>query len=162
MVKQMQKFNLYEVNAMNNVKNFPVVDVLDELFCPHCGLKLITFKEGLISSCSHLVYVYSWDEDGQRFDMVRPDFGQSFLKTMLSTTEYEVLMQFKIGPLSDSDQEQFMQGKFSRQDSIGAKVVDYFMTFPEMLFPELLTLETVIYYISHYYGGTHLAIDFGS
>ncbi len=147
---------------MHNKKNFPMVEVLDELFCPHCGVKLITFEEGLLSSCAHLVYVYSWDEDGLRFDMVRPDYGRSFLKTLLSTFEYKELLQYMIGPLSDSDQEKFMQGKFSPQDRIGATVVDYFMTFPEMLFPELLTIETVIYSISHYYGGTHIAIDFGS
>ena len=67
-----------------------------------------------------------------------------------------------IGPLSDSDQEQFMQGKFSQQDSIGEKVTGYYITFPEMFFPELLASETVIYNISHYYGGSNIAIDFGS
>ena len=147
---------------MHNKKHFPEVEVFDELFCPHCGVKIFTFEEGLLRRCPHLVYFYTWDEDEIRFDMVRPDFGQSFLKTLLSTTEYKVLLQFMIGPLSDSDQEVFMRGEFSRQDSIGATVAGYCITFPENLFPELLAPETVIFYNSHYYGGSNIVFDFGS
>jgi hypothetical protein len=146
---------------MHSKKHFPVVEVLDELFCPHCGVKLITFEEGLLASCPHLLFVYSWDEDGERFDMVRPDYGISFMETLLSTTEYEVILQFMIGPLSDSDQKKFKQGFFSPQDNIGKTVAGYCITFPEMLFPELLSCETVIFMISHYYGGTNIVIDFG-
>lgn len=142
--------------------NFPVVDVLDELFCPHCGLKLITFEEGLLASCPHLVYVFTWDEEGLRFDMVRPDFGQSVLNALLGTFEYKELLQYMIGPLSESDQEKFMRGDFSRHDSIGATITDYGICFPDLSFPELLSSDTVLYCIDHYYGGTHIAIDFGS
>lgn len=156
LIKKVEK-----VNAVHNKKGFPMVEVLDELFCPHCGVKLITFEEGLLNSCSHLVYVFKWDDDELRFDMVRPDFGQSFLKTLLSTFEYKELLQYMIGPLSDREQEIFMQGNFSPQDSIGATITDYGMIFPDLRFPELLASETVIYNISHYYGGTHIAIDFG-
>jgi hypothetical protein len=147
---------------MHNEKHFPRVEVLDELFCPHCGVKIVTFEEGLLRSCPHLVYIYAWDDDEIRFDMVRPDFGRSFIKTLLDTTEYKVLLQFMIGPLSDSDQEEFMEGEFSQHDSIGVKVAGYCIRFPENLFPELLAPETVIFFISHYYGGSHIVIDFGS
>jgi hypothetical protein len=150
-----------KVNAMHNKKYFPIVEVLDELFCPHCGVKLITFEEGLLASCPHLVFVYSWDEDGVRFDMVRPDYGQSFMETLIGTTEYQVLLQFMIGPLSASDQEKFMQGIVSPRDKTGKTVAGYCIRFPEKLFPELLSSETVIFMISHYYGGTYIVIDFG-
>jgi hypothetical protein len=150
-----------KVNAMHNKKYFPIVEVLDELFCPHCGVKLITFEEGLLASCPHLVFVYSWDEDGVRFDMVRPDYGQSFMETLIGTTEYQVLLQFMIGPLSASDQENFKQGIVSPQDNTGKTVAGYCIRFPEKLFPELLSSETVIFLIDHYYGGTYIVIDFG-
>jgi hypothetical protein len=94
--------------------------------------------------------------------MVRPDFGQSLLQTLLKTFEYKVLMQYMIGPLSDSDQEKFMRGDFSPQDSIGVTITDYGMIFPDLRFPGLLSSETVLYYVDHHFGGTHLAIDFGS
>jgi hypothetical protein len=147
---------------MRGTKCFPVLDVLDELFCPHCGVKLATFDEGFLKSCPHLVYVFTWDDDLLRFDMVRPDFGRSLLKTLLNTFEYKVLMQYMIGPLSESDQEKFMQGDFSPQDSIGVTITDYGLVFPDLRFPGLLSSETVLYYIDHHYGGTHLSIDFGS
>jgi hypothetical protein len=67
-----------------------------------------------------------------------------------------------IGPLSFSVQEKFMRGNFSPLNNSGATVDDYCMTFPDRLLPEFLTIETVIYSISHYYGSTHIAIDFGS
>jgi hypothetical protein len=81
-----------KVNVMHDNKNFPVVELLDTLFCPHGGVKLVTFKEGLLTIFSHLVYLYNWDEDGRSFDIVRPDFGKLFLLTLLSTFEYEVLL----------------------------------------------------------------------
>jgi hypothetical protein len=101
-----------------------------------------------------------------KFDMVRSDYGQSFMETLLSTTEYQVLLQFMIGPLSGSDQERFKQGIVSPQDKTGKTVAGYCISFPDSLFPELLASETVIfmishYYISHYYGGTYIVIDFG-
>ena len=138
-----------------------MVEVLDELYCPHCGVKLITFEEGLLTNCPHLVYVYECDDDGKRFSMVRPDYGQSFMETLLGTTEYKALLQFMIGPLSVSDQEKFSRGDFSPNDSIGATVAEYCPTFPETLFPELLSPETVIFVIYHYYGGINIVIDFG-
>jgi hypothetical protein len=149
------------MKTMHTNTSFPEIEIVGELFCPHCGSRLFSWEEGAISRCPHLIFAYGWN-DPSMFLAVRADFAESFMAALLDSPAYrECLSEDQMEPITKQDQEAFCQADFSPEDSVSCVIADYCWNLPEKMFPALLSRSTIIFKDHRYYSGVHIAVDPG-
>jgi len=142
-------------------KPLPEIIIAGELFCPHCGNRLFSWEDSLISKCPHLIFAYGWNEDDM-FLAVRSNFAHSFMNALLESKTYrECLIEDEMEPISKQDRETFCRADFDPDDRIAYLIASYCSNLPEKMFPSILSQSTVIFIDDRPHSGVHIALDSG-
>lgn len=131
-----------------------------DLWCPHCGTKLIGLEEVHFSKCPHVVFIYSWaDGDPDSFVFARPDYANAFLNSLKESEHYLTLIRDEeYEPITEQVEKAFLDGKVMLDDT-STRIASYCSSFPEKMFPNLLSEGATIFAYEHYHSGIHVAID---
>ena len=137
----------------------PESEFAGDLFCPHCGIKLFSWYNGIAAKCIHLVFAYGWN-DPDIFISVRFDLAKSFLSALMESIEYHKrIIEDEMVPIAEQYQELFCQAEFLPEDSVASLIASYCWDLPERMFPSLLSKSTIIFKDDRNHSGVHIAID---
>jgi hypothetical protein len=143
-------------------RQFPRIRFNEELFCPHCGTKLYSSTESIISQCPHLVSTFFWSNDQDFLVNMRSNYAKSFIDAMLISSEYRKHLDgIEMEPLSAREQNLLINGKFEPFDEISNTFAVHFWGPPNDMFPNLLSDDTFIFFSDTYHSGVYFTIDSG-
>jgi hypothetical protein len=130
----------------------------DELFCPHCGVKVISPEETFIVKCPHLVFVYCQSLEVNGLMYTRKDYLNSYLDALLASTDYlENIKEMELEPLTQQQLNMLRVGEFEPLDETLLTLEPYC----DGMLPNLLSENTAIFVAERTYSAIYVAIDLG-
>ncbi len=143
-----------------NITSIP----MGKLFCPYCGTHLFsTYPEDVHNTCPHVVFAFVWGGDPDGFVAVRKDFAEAFIRELKSSEHYaQLLSEDEREPIDENSENVFVQGAFEPLDDVAVEIGSFCDGFPENMFPELPTKNTILFVDDRLYDGIHIAVDWGT
>ncbi len=141
-----------------STQTFPVIEIAEVFFCPHCGEKLFIYDEPYIGKCPHLVLAYAWGPEDM-FLAIRPDYAKVLLKNLIESDSYkDSLEDDELDPIREDLQERFHEGRIDPNDQSALDLAIYF-PYPHLNFPSLLPEDSAIFKTDGMYSGVHFVVS---